>query len=62
MAGCHGEVGCHGDDEFGNHPNHWRSGFLGQYGAVWSSCKQKGHLAMARVVKASLYSRGSVTD
>ena len=39
MAGCHGEVGCHGDDEFGNHPNHWRLGFLGQYGAVWSSCK-----------------------
>ena len=21
-------------------------GFLGQYGTVWSSCKQKGHLAM----------------
>ena len=42
----------------------WRSGFLGQYGAVWSSCKQKRHLAMAQVlpVKASLYSHGSVMD
>ncbi len=45
-------------------PNQARSGFLGQFWATWSSCRQTLQRGIDRAlpVNASLYKRGSVMD
>ena len=59
MAVCNGQ-----EDGSENRPNKGRFGFLGQYGAEWSSSRQKLQLTieLALPVNASLYRWESLMD